>query len=298
VITVILNPAAGARHHDDLAPHLTELFGAAGIPVRIASFGSGGLVADAVKAAAEAGDDAVVAAGGDGTIRTVASALVGSDLPLGVLPLGTLNHFAKDLGLPLDLGEAVKTIAARRTIKVDVGEVNGRTFLNNSSIGIYPDIVVAREALRREGRWKWTAFGVATAAVLRNYRGVKVKITADSSVQVARTPFLMVGNNEYETEGLRLGARPRLNRGRLSAYLAPRLRARELPGLLALALAGRVRENHNFEWFMARELRAETPESRSVRVAVDGEVVMMTTPLNYRVRPLALRVIAPSNVAD
>jgi diacylglycerol kinase family enzyme len=297
VITVILNPAAGAKH-EDLAPHLTELFGAAGIPVRIASFGSAELVAEAVKCAAEAGEDAVVAAGGDGTIRTVASALVGSDLPLGVLPLGTLNHFAKDLGIPLDLEEAVKTIAARRTIKVDVGDVNGLTFLNNSSIGIYPDIVVAREALRREGRWKWPAFGAATAAVLRNYRGVKVKITADSSVQVARTPFLMVGNNEYETEGLRLGARPRLNRGRLSAYLAPRLHARELPGLLALALAGRVRENHNFEWFMARELRAETPESRSVRVAVDGEVVQMTTPLNYRVRPLALRVIAPSNVAD
>jgi diacylglycerol kinase family enzyme len=105
----------------------------------------------------------------------------------------------------------------------------------------------------------------------------------------------MVGNNEYETNGIHLGARPRLNRGRLSAYLAPRLHARELPKLLALALAGRVRENHNFEWFMARELLAETPESRSLRVAVDGEVVLMTTPLHYRVRPLALRVIAPSN---
>jgi diacylglycerol kinase family enzyme len=298
VITVILNPAAGAKHQEDMAPRLTELFGAAGMPVRIVSLGSGGLVAEAVRCAAEAGDDAVVAAGGDGTIRTVASALVGSDLPLGVLPLGTLNHFAKDLGLPLDLGEAVKTIAARRTIKVDVGEVNGRTFLNNSSIGIYPDIVVAREALRREGHWKWTAFGVATAAILRNYRGLMVKITADSSVEVAHTPFLMVGNNEYETNGIHLGARPRLNRGRLSAYLAPRLHARELPGLLAQALAGRVRENHNFEWFMARELRAETPGNRSLRVAVDGEVVMMTTPLHYRVRPLALRVIAPSNVAD
>jgi len=215
---------------------------------------------------------------------------VGSEIPLGVIPLGTLNHFAKDAGIPLDLEEAVKTIAARRTVKVDVGEVNDRTFLNNSSIGFYPDIVMEREALRRQGHRKWMAFVVASAKILRNYRGLLVKITADRSVEIARTPFLMVGNNEYQTDGIHLGARTRLNGGRLSAYLAPRVHARELPGLLALALAGRSRQNH-LESFVARELRAETPESRSVRVAVDGEVVRMIAPLQFRVRPLSLRVI-------
>ena len=212
---------------------------------------------------------------------------------MGVLPLGTLNHFAKDLGLLLDLGEAVKTIAARRTIKVDTGEVNDRTFLNNSSIGIYPDIVMEREALRRQGHWKWTALAVASARIVRDYRGLVVKITADAAVEKARTPFLLVGNNEYQTDGIHLGARSRLNGGRLSAYLAPRLHARELPRLLALALVGRARQNHSLESFAARELLVETPERRSLRVALDGEVVRMTVPLHYRVRPLALRVIVP-----
>jgi diacylglycerol kinase family enzyme len=293
VITVVLNPAAGIRRHDDMPSRLAELFSAVGIRVRVVSFGSGAEVVEEARCAAEAGDDAIVAAGGDGTVSSVASAVAGSEIPIGVLPLGTLNHFAKDLRIPLDLGEAVKTIATRRTIKVDVGEVNGRTFLNNSSIGIYPDIVIQREALRCQGYRKWTAFFVASATILRKYRGLVVKITAESSVEVARTPFLLVGNNEYQTDGIHLGARSRLNGGRLSAYLAPRVHTRQLPRLVALALAGRTRESHFFESFTARELRADTPGRQSLRVALDGEVVLMDRPLHFRVRPLALRVIVP-----
>jgi len=293
VITVILNPAAGAERADNLTTELAELFRDAGLSLRLASFKSHEEIVDAVRSAGEAGDDAVVAAGGDGTVGSVASAMVGSEMPMGVLPLGTLNHFTKDIGLPLDLGAAVTTIAARRTVRVDVGDVNGRTFLNNSSIGLYPDIVIARETLQRRGYRKWTAFVLATAAILRSYRGLVVKITSDGSMNVARTPFLLVGNNEYQTEGIHLGARARLNGGRLSAYLAPRVHARELPKLLALALAGRSRESHILESFAARELQAETPGRRSVRVAIDGEVVRMTTPLLFRTRPQALRVIVP-----
>src|SRR5207253_9977053 len=161
---------------------LAELFKAAGLPYRIVLFKSGAEAVDTVRRAVKGGDDAVVAAGGDGTVSTVASALAGSEVPLGVVPLGTRNHFAKDLALPLDLGEAVKAIGIRRTTKVDVGEVNRFTFLNNASVGIYPDIVLEREALRRRGYRKWTAFAVATARIVREYRGLVVKITADDSV--------------------------------------------------------------------------------------------------------------------
>lgn len=293
MITVLLNPVAGAGESDNMPTQLAALFGAAGVPTRIVTFGSDAEAREAVRCAVSAGDDAVVAAGGDGTISTVASALAGSDMPMGVLPLGTLNHFAKDLGLPFDLGEAVKTIAARRTTRVDVGEVNGRIFLNNSSIGIYPDIVMEREALRRQGRRKWMAFLLATARILRHHRGLIVNITADGPAATARTPFLLVGNNQYETDGIRLGARLRLNEGRLSAYLAPRLHARDLPRLLVLALAGQARKNHLLESFAARELHVDTPRRRRLRVALDGEVVVMTAPLHFRIRPLALRVIAP-----
>jgi YegS/Rv2252/BmrU family lipid kinase len=293
VITLILNPAAGVKRHDDLPGHLTDLFRAAGAPMQIAPFGSAEDVAKTVRSAARDGADAVVAGGGDGTVSTVAGALVGTETPLGVLPLGTLNHFARDLGIPHDLAAAVKTIAARRTIKVDAGEVNSRVFINNSSIGIYPDIVLERDALRRQGYRKLTAFLIASSKVVRNYRSLVVKITADHSAGAARTPFLLVGNNEYQTDGIHLGARSRLDGGRLSAYLAPRVHARELPKLLVWALTGRARTNHALESVDARELLVETPGRHHLRVALDGEVVSMRAPLHYRVRPLALRVIVP-----
>jgi diacylglycerol kinase family enzyme len=222
----------------------------------------------------------------------VASVLVGSNVPLGVIPCGTLNHFAKDAGIPLDLEPAVHTVVHGRVTRVDVGEVNGQVFLNNSSIGIYPSIVVQREALRRQGYWKWTAFAVATVKILRHYRGVVVRITAGDSTHVARTPFLFVGNNEYEVEGRRLGARDRLDSGQLFAYLAPRVHARDLPKMLVRALIGR--EHDTLQSFAAVSLQVGTPGRRRLRVAMDGEVVLMSTPLHYRVRSQALTVIVPS----
>jgi diacylglycerol kinase family enzyme len=265
----------------------------AGIAVRILSLPTAAEASAAIKEALPESTAAVVAAGGDGTVSTVAAALAGSDTPLGVLPLGTLNHFAKDLGIPLDPEAAAAVIAAGRTLRVDVGEVNERTFVNNSSLGVYPDIVVERESLRRQGFRKWAAFAVATFTILRNYRGLRATITAGSSTKAIRTPFLLVGNNEYEVDGLRLGARARLDGGQLFVYLAPRVHTRELPKLVAQALLGHARRRQTLESFSGRELQVGTPETGLVRVALDGEVVLMQTPLRYRVRPHALKVIVP-----
>ena len=225
-------------------------------------------------------------------MNSVASVLVGSNVPLGVIPCGTLNHFAKDAGIPLDLEPAVHTVVHGRVTRVDVGEVNGQVFLNNSSIGIYPDIVVERQALRHQGYRKWTAFAVATVKILRHYRGVVVRISAGDSVHVVRTPFLFVGNNEYHVEGRHLGARDRIDSGRLFAYLAPRVHARDLPKLLARALVGR--DHGTLESFATVTLQVDTPRRRRLRVATDGEVAVMSTPLHYRVRPRELSVIVPA----
>jgi diacylglycerol kinase family enzyme len=291
VIIVILNPAAGTNRVENLADHLASLFKAAGAPARIVPLVSPTEAPSAIRTAIARGADVIVAAGGDGTVNSVASALAGSETTLGVIPLGTLNHFAKDIRIPLDLERAVQTVAEGHLTRVDVGDVNGRIFLNNSSIGIYPDIVVERQLLRRQGYRKWTAFAVATVKVLRHYRGVVVRITAEESTSVVRTPFLFVGNNKYHVEGRRLGARERLDSGRLFAYLAPRVHGRDLPKLLAWALIGR--EHDTLESFAAVALQVGTPGRRRLRVATDGEVAMMSTPLQYRVRPAALRVLVP-----
>lgn len=295
MITVLLNPAAGLKHDEAMPDRLSELFAKAGSSVQIVLLEDGTDAQQTVRSAVQTGASAVVAAGGDGTVRSVAAGLVGSRTPLGVLPLGTLNHFAKDVGIPLDLEQAVAAIVARRQRSVDVGAVNDRIFVNNSSIGIYPDIVAAREDLRRQGHRKWAAFALATARILRQYRGVRVRLEAGPLAKTAVTPFLFVGNNEYQVEGTRLGSRLRLDAGRLYAYLAPRLRGPDLPKLLALALAGRAMETHGLESFATRDLEVETPAMRAVRVALDGEVTFMSVPLRYRILPRALSVIVTAS---
>jgi diacylglycerol kinase family enzyme len=291
LVTVLFNPAAGGA--DELQAQIAELFLAAGSEALIIELWRGHDPAEAARAAS-ARASIVVAAGGDGTVSRVAAGLIGTPAVLGVLPVGTLNHFAKDLGIPLSLEKAVATIVASRVGSIDVGQVNDRVFLNNSSIGIYPSIVEAREELRRLGHRKWPAFAMATFRVLRRYRGVLVRIEADGRRSVRRTPFVFVGNNEYELDGIRLGRRARLDGGRLFIYLAPRVRARDLPVLLARALLGRVRQSGDFEIVSVPELWIDTPNARHVRVALDGEIATMTTPLHYRTCPGALKVLLPA----
>jgi diacylglycerol kinase family enzyme len=291
-VAVLLNPSAGSAR-DGIEDQVVRLFAAAGCDARVMQLNSSAHAVECVRTALAEGADTIAAGGGDGTISSVAAALIGSSTPLGVLPLGTLNHFAKDLGIPAALEAAVSTIATGADARVDAGEVNGVTFLNNSSIGIYPDIVVERESLRGRGYRKWTALALASARIIGRYSGVVVRLTAGGVSQVIRTPFLMVGNNQYEIEGTRMGARSRLDRGELSAYLAPRLRGRDLPRLAALALLGRVKDNPVLESFVTDSLTVEAVGRRRLRVARDGEVAVMTTPLRYRILRGALVVKTP-----
>jgi YegS/Rv2252/BmrU family lipid kinase len=292
-IAVILNVSAGTAHgHPQIEKALRDLFQASGRDARIVVLQPGQDAKDAARDASRRAS-IVVAGGGDGTVSSVAAGIVDSPAALGVLPLGTLNHFARDLHIPDDLGQAVAIVAAGYVARVDVGRCNDRLFVNNSSIGVYPDIVEEREVLRREGHRKWPAMAIATLRVLRRYRGVTVHVDADGRQMTWRTPFVFVGNNEYATDGLRLGARARIDRGRLFVYLAPRARSRDLPILLVKALAGRVRHSATFEVVPATELTIVTRASRRIRVAIDGEVATMTTPLRYRTCPQALNVVMP-----
>lgn len=294
-IAVIVNPRAGtAAGHPRIAAEMTDLFRAAGSDVDVIELGEG---QDLTKVAREASTRAtiVTAAGGDGTVNSVAAGVVDSQAALGVLPLGTLNHFARDLHIPFDLPKAVAVVVAGHIGRVDVGEVNGALFLNNSSIGVYPSIVEEREALRRRGHRKWPAMAIATVQVLGRYRGVRVTIEVDGLRRTWRTPFVFIGNNAYQIDGLRLGERARLDEGKLFVYLSPQLRAHQLPLLLAKALIGRARRSGDFEILPAAELWIGTSKVRRQRVALDGEVEPMHTPLHYRTRPKALRVVVPGD---
>jgi len=292
-IAVILNAAAGTTGETPQRDaELRDLFRAAGTTADITVLRPGQSPTDAARDAS-ARASIVVAAGGDGTVSSVAAGIIDSPAALGVLPLGTLNHFAKDLGIPHALREAVEVVAGGDIARVDVGRVNDRIFINNSSIGVYPDIVQMREELRRQGYRKWTAMAVATLRVLKDDPTMTVSLDLDGHARTWRTPFVFVGNNEYAIEGLRLGARTGLDHGKLFVYLSPRTRTRDLPALVAKAMVGRARQSGAFEIVAATEVRLATRRAGSVRVAFDGEVETMSTPLCYGIAPGALRVVRP-----
>nr|WP_051781457.1 diacylglycerol kinase family protein [Janthinobacterium agaricidamnosum] len=291
---VIINAGAGGGYASGWSAQLHARFKAAGLDATIVLAQSGADMIAAAEQALRDGIGLVVAGGGDGTINAVASRLVGSEAVFGVLPLGTLNHFAKDLKIPLLLDEAIANLANGVPHKVDVGEVNGRIFLNNSSLGLYPDIVRDREKQqRRLGRGKWLAFCWATMAALRRYPFLNVRLSLNGEQHARRTPFVFIGNNEYLMQGFNIGERARLNGGTLSLYVAQR------PGRLGLvrlawhALLGRLAQLKDFDALTAREMTIETRHKR-LRVATDGEVTVMATPLSYRIRVAALTVLVPA----
>ena len=268
---------------------------AAGLQARVKLIHHGEEIEATVAQALKQGASTVVAGGGDGTVSAVAAPLVGTQTALGVLPLGTLNHFARDLHIPFEIAEAAKIIIAGNVAAVDVGEVNGRVFLNNSSLGIYPEIVRGREFHQKhQGMGKWPAFLRATLAVLRRHPFLSVRVQVNGEFHARRTPFVLIGNNEYCMEGMNAGKRTCLDAGKLSIYLTRRRGTRL--GLLRLAfktLLGTLHEAKEFEALTAAEILIE-PRHGRVKVAMDGELTMLDAPLRYRSRPGALRVIVPA----
>jgi diacylglycerol kinase family enzyme len=236
--------------------------------------------------------DVLVAVGGDGTVSSVASAAARAGKTLAVIPTGTLNHFARDSGIPIDLNKAAEVIAAGSQRAIDIGTVNGHVFLNNVSLGGYPRMVNERDALVRSGRSRPMAAAVAVARTWWHLRKLTAVIAFDGREMLRRSPFIVVGNGSYALSGLSLGKRDEISDGRLSLYIAPpdgRI------GVLALplrALIGTLERHERFESFFAEQITARFSRPR-IEAAIDGEVRVLESPLRFEVRRAALRVLVP-----
>jgi len=291
---IIVNAGSGNQGGEALCERLEELFQAEPGELAIHLVHSGEELEETAKQAAEGDDPVVVAVGGDGTISAVAGFLVGTDKTLGVLPGGTLNHFAKDMRIPLDLQEAAKVIREGNSALVDTGEVNGRVFLNNSSVGIYPLVVRGRDERQRKfNHGKWSAFARAAFETARRFPVLELALAAEGKHLHRRTPFLFVGNNRYELETARIGTRQCIDCGELSFFVAHQKSAFSLFLLALRALFGRLHAGSDFDSFCAAEAVIKVPRHH-VTVATDGEIQRMSTPLNYRVVPKSLRVFVPA----
>lgn len=296
-IVVIINATGGSFVEGETEQIVRSEFEARGIESKIWLAKTGSQIESLVKAAVESNAEVIVGGGGDGTLGTVASFVAKTGKSFGILPLGTLNHFSKDLGIPQDLGEAIGVIAENHTKEIDLGEVNGRIFVNNSSIGLYPRIVRHRQVQQnRLGRGKWSAAFIAALRIfwINPFFSVRIGI-GDRGFQ-RKTPFLFVGNNEYEMELYNIGTRPRLDEGKLSIYLLHHGGRWGAVRLLIQTVFGQLRQSREFDSIKAEEVTIATRKKLTL-VALDGEVSVMQTPLRYRILPAALKVIIPQNNA-
>ena len=295
-IIISANAGSVAGYDDKVRELLTQIFSESGVDIDLSLARSGAELTELAQDAARGPYKAIVAGGGDGTVSSVAASVINSDKALGVLPLGTLNHFARDLKIPTDIEAAAQTIVAGHTTEIDVAEVNNRIFLNNSSLGLYPTIVRERVKRERLGFRKWPAFVWATIQALRRYPFLDVRLRVNGELIDRTTPFVFVGNNEYAMESFNIGLRDRLDGGLLSIYITHRTSRWKLVTLAVRALVGRLRDDKDFLALHANEVKIETRRKR-LRVAFDGEIEVMETPLQYRVRERALRVIVPKEAA-
>ncbi|HXO21686.1 MAG TPA: diacylglycerol kinase family protein [Thermoanaerobaculia bacterium] len=293
-VTVLVNRSARTVVSGELTP---ERVGAAFRGVRIEAkvefVAAGEMAARAGRAAAE-GAEAVVAGGGDGTVRAVAGALGGTATPLGVLPLGTLNHFAKDLGIPADLPGAAGVVATGTTRTLDLGEVNGQVFVNNASLGFYPPVVRERDRQRRRlGRNKWVAAASALVKVLPRVPALRLVLQV-AGEEIRRTSrFVFVGNNEYSMNVFTMGARNRFDSGDLYLYIACGSGRLDLLKIALLALVRDATRSDAFESWCIPGFTIEV-RRRTVPVFLDGEVLNLEPPLHFHTRARALQVRVPA----
>lgn len=258
-------------------------------------------LAASVRRAVESGAPRVLVAGGDGSIATAAEALRGKRCELAILPGGTLNHLAQDLGLPSDLDEAARVAAGATTRTIDVAEVNGRVFLNTSSVGVYVTYVRMRDLLERRLGY-WLASAAAAFRILFRLRTFRVTLEVNGEEREYITPLVFVGVGERELRLPSLGARVPDGHAGLHVMV---VQSRTAGRALALAFAAAARglraasETPSMQDFLVDCVRIEPKKNvLAWHIAVDGEIVRVKPPLEYRLVREALRVVVGGEYAE
>jgi diacylglycerol kinase family enzyme len=274
-----------------LIDQVEAAFAAVGLPVSVEAI-EGKAIAARVEKAAKKG--AVVVGGGDGTLGSAAAIVAEAGATLGILPLGTRNHLARELGIPMDLLGAAKIIADGQKRRIDLSSVNDRIFVNNASIGLYPAMVRLRDTMQKShGLPKWIAnipAGWQTLGTLRHHR---LRLTMDGAAKPVRTPLLFIGNNVYSLDLGKMGQRDALDDGKLSVFaVSPNSRV-GLIGFGLRAMIGKSDADKDFCALGVCETMQLSAHARTIEVAIDGEIVRLETPLKIKVMPGALEVFAP-----
>jgi diacylglycerol kinase family enzyme len=290
---VLINRSGGtaAAMGDTLASAVEGAFAETGREIALELL-DGCEIAEAAKR--HAGAPLVIIGGGDGTIGAAASVLVHTSSALAVLPLGTRNHFARQLGLPLDLAEAARLALSGQRRRIDIGAAGDRIFINNASFGIYTRFVRMRDHSRGP---KWLGTIPATWHALRHMRAQRFSLRIDGDERELLTPLLFIGNNEYSIALGSLGHREKLDDGRLSVCAISARLPLQLLAFAARALVGLARPERDFEEF-ANASRIVIDGEGHIEGAFDGDLALLPLPLQLRSMPAALGVVTPRETAS
>lgn len=293
-VALVLNGASGkADGHsnqdmirDKLTPHVKEF-----VPYAVSN---GADIPKAAQQAVRDGADVVVALGGDGTQSAVAGALAGTDSVMGVLPGGTFNYFARELAVGETLEQALETLISGQVRQMDVGEVNGRVFLNNASFGVYPKILERREAIyKRWGRSRIAAYWSALVTLWEMRDPMHLTVTLDGTRRDFHTPLAFVARSAYQLENMGLEGADAIREGRLVLFLAKGKGPRQLIAAGFRLVIGKSARGQDFDLLVADEIQIDSRKPRRL-LAFDGEKERATGPFVLRVQRGALRVIVPA----
>jgi diacylglycerol kinase family enzyme len=298
-IHAILNREAGTiigTGVDVFERKLTETFQTAGHDITVEAVDPKQLGA-AIESAAKRGYDAIVVGGGDGTVNAAAAILMGKKTALGILPLGTVNRLARDLDITADVDTALRILAEAEPRQIDVGEVNGHIFLNNSFIGLPPMVTERRQRLRgRPLIERLRGYAALPMEVARGLRRLALIIDDQDTARMHRALTVVVSNNAYGEGASLIPKRRALDEGWLGLYISKHRNLRQTVWLLLRASLGLWKGDPDLEASEVKKLTIRSNNGR-LRVVNDGELLWLNTPLRYSIRPKALTVLTPKQQA-
>jgi diacylglycerol kinase family enzyme len=297
-LMLVMNAGSGRSDSEAVRQHIAAALDAAGREHRFFFFDDGGdigrHVADA-GALAEARGGAIVAVGGDGTLNAVAGEAIARDIPMGVIPQGTFNFFGRTHGIPPDLDEAVAHLLAAEVTPVQVGQVNGRVFLVNASLGLYPQVLEDREGWKQKlGRHRLVAFWAGLVTMMRPHRSLYLDVSDGSGNRAVRTPTLVVANNALQLEKLGIAEAETVqrNRGELAGVGLRPIGRLAMLGLMVRGAMGTLGDADQVVSFAFRQLVVRSRSGkRRIKVAVDGEILWLDYPLTFVTTRHPLRLL-------
>lgn len=236
----------------------------------------------------------VIAAGGDGTLNAVAKRLLHTNIPMGIIPLGTFNYVARALNIPLEIFEAATVIATGVVQDVHVATVNDQIYLNNASLGLYPLFIKKRELYnQRFGRFPLNAYTSGLDVLLREHKSLKLAVTVDGQKYPVATPLVFFGNNQLQLSDMKLRIAECAANGKLAGVVVAKNDRFSLLKMLWKLIQGKIDQASDVYSFCAEQIRVDCKKAK-LTVAVDGELIAIETPLKFSVEKSALKVMVPN----